>query len=378
MAFVRNPLKDDGDQSSGVIGTDGQPITDAPGASPARPVSNWTNLENYVQGNQGAGSQIADKMLEQGNADVSAANNAGASFAEKAKKQVDDSTKKDAGWSDFFNKGEERTNQYTGQKYMAEGLSDASPEKIAAYNSWKDAPNYGGPQDAASADGYGDLQSATGKARDSAARSYTQDSQFALAKDSLGKGNQNYNGGMGMLDTILARQAGGGQKIDDFNTNNSAEKINERTKGVTDAIGGQIAAAKLAGDKADSDVKTALQGKLDKYAGQLNTYENSNKNSGDNAYLEDQNAADYANEQELAALNNIINGFGAEVDPNLRNDLLNKSGKSKKTVGEASAEEWEKIRNSGSQNSGKQSVFDELGKKISDIGKPFNKRIPIK
>jgi hypothetical protein len=324
MAFIRDPMKnkDDGDQSSGVIGTDGQQITgDQAGA---KPVSNWTNLNAYIDGNQGAGSQIADKMLEQGNQDVSAAEVAGTDFARNATKQVDDSTKQDKGFANYFTNGD---------------LSSASPEQKAAYSAWKNQASYGGPADASSANGYNDAFSATQKAKDSAARSYTQDSQFGLTKDSVGKGNQNYNGGMSMLDTILARQAGGGQKIDDFNAKNSADNIQSKLKSATESVNTHIGGAAGRGQVYQDAANTALQSRLSSIDQTLSSREAANKADSAKVYHKDHSRADYASNEELSALDNLINGFGATTDAATKQDLLNKSGVGDQTYNEYLARE---------------------------------------
>lgn len=316
MAYIRDPLKqDEGQQGGGVIGTDGSAIA-GDQASPARPVSNWTNLENYVKGNQGAGSQIADKMLEQGNADVNAAEVAGSDFAKNATKQVDDNTKQDKGYANLFQNGD---------------LSNVSDQQKSDYSAWKSQANYGGPTDAVGANGYNDALSATQKAKDSAARSYTQDSQFGLAKDSLGKGNQNYNSGMSMLDTVLARQAGGGQKLDDFNSKNSADNIQGKLKTATDSVNTHIGGAAGRGQVYQDAANTALQSRLSGLDQTLSGREAANKADPRKEYQQDHSRADYATNEELSALNNIINGFGASTDTATKQDLLNKSGAGEQT-----------------------------------------------
>jgi len=321
MAFVRNPLKDDGDQSSGVIGTDGQQIT---GDQGAKPVSNWTNLNNYIDGNQGVGAGLADTMLADGNADTTAANNANTSFSTAAITEADSKTKKVDGWDNYF------TN---------DDLSNASPEKKAAYRAWKSSASYGGPADAANATGYSDYLKAQGKAQDSVARSATQDAQFGLAKDSIGKGNQNYNSGMGMLDTILTRQTGGGDKIDAFQAANGVvdgkSQVGERSKTAIKGVNDHIGGAKARGDAAQLTAQTALNTRLTGLAGDISGRETTKMGSGDGAYVEDHSRADYASDAEIAALNSMVNDFGGEgVDSDNLNDLTTKSNKSNETVGE--------------------------------------------
>ena len=369
MAYVRDPFKDDSKQSSGVvggesvIGTDGQQIT---GDQSAKPVSNWTNLNAYIEGNQGSGANIADKMLEQGNADVAAADSSSNSFVEKAGKQVGDNTKVDTNdtWKNFFTTGD---------------LSKATPDQTAAYKAWKEKPDYGGPADAASADGYNDAFSSVGKAKDSAARSYTQDSQYGLAKDSLGKGNQNYTGGMSMLDTVLARQAGGGQKLDDFNSKNSAENIQGKLTGAVGTVNGKIGEAKTAGAKAQTDVTSAINTKLGKTVGFISDREKDNQGSGDNAYATDHSLADYSSDAELAALNNLINGFGADTSGYNVGDLLNKSGADNTTVGQANINnQYGGIEDDGSSGGSLGYVWDPITQKQKVIGSAITKKREVK
>lgn len=313
MAYVKNPLnKDDqGAQSAGVIGTDGSQIS----GDSSKPVSNWTNLNDYVLGNQGSGSQIADKMLEQGNKDVGAAEVAGADFAKNSTSQVDSATKKDsAGFENLFSSGD---------------VSNVSQDQKNDYSNWKATPNYGGPADATGLQGYGELNKATDTAKKQAAKSYTQDSQYGLAQESLGKGNQNYTGGMSMLDTVLARQAGGGQKIDDFNKANSQENIQGKTQNVVTGANEYIGGAEGRGAANVAKVTSALQGRVGGLNDSLSQREAGVMGNQQTRYLEDQTRADYATNEELAALDNLINGFGAQVDDPTRQDLLNKSGKSK-------------------------------------------------
>jgi hypothetical protein len=322
MAYIRNPLKEEapGQQSGGVVGTDGQSIT---GDQGGKPVSNWTNLNEYVQGNQGTGGQIADKMLEQGNKDVNAAGVANSEFEINANKQVDEGTKRDTGgYADLFSSG---------------NVAGATDEQKNAYGAWKNTANYAGPNNASETNAYGNASQATNQAKNQAAKSATQEGQYGLAKESLGKGNQNYNGGMSMLDTVLARQAGGGQKLDDFNTKNTSANIQKgldtASQNVNSYIGGAAARGQTAQDKATS----ALQNRLGSMQSELSAREAANKNSGDDMYEMDQSLADYANDSELQALNNL-SGFGATMDQGQRNELLARSGRSKKTVRQGNAE----------------------------------------
>lgn len=323
MAIIRDPFKDQKDtnqQSGGVVGTDGQSIT---GDQGAKPVSNWTNLNSYVQGNQGTGGNIADKMLEQGNKDVNAAGVANSEFETNANKQVDSNTKKDTGgYADLFSSGD---------------VSKAGGDQQSAYSAWKNAANYSGPNNATETEAYGNASQATNTAKNQAAKSYTQEGQYGLAKESLGKDNQNYTGGMSMLDTVLARQTGGGQKLDDFNTKNTSANIQKGLDTASQNVNSYIAGAGTRGQAVQDKATSALQNRLGSYQNDLAAREAANKNSGDDMYEMDQNLADYANDSELQALNNL-SGFGATMDQNQRDELLARSGKSKKTVRQSNAE----------------------------------------
>jgi hypothetical protein len=321
MAYIRNPLGNEQDtqqQSGGVVGTDGQSIT----GNSNKPVSNWTNLNAYVQGNQGAGGQIADKMLEQGNKDVNAAEVAGNDFAKNTTEQVNKGIKQDtAGYGDMFKSGD---------------VSNLSNEQKQAYTEWSKAPAYSGPKDASQTQDYSNLQGATETATKQAAKSYTQQGQYGLAGESLGKGNQNYTGGMGMLDTVLARQTGGGQKLDEFNTKNTKEAIEGKSKAKVDQVNQAITSAQSQGEANQNRVKGNLQGRLTDYEKILADREAANKQMGDNMFEQDQFLADYASDPEFQAIRNLSE-LGGTLTPAQQAEMLTRSGRPRTTVAQSNA-----------------------------------------
>ncbi len=103
---------------------------------------------------------------------------------------------------------------------------------------------------------------------------------------------------MSMLDTVLARQAGGASKLDALQKNNSAAVLNERLGGFKGQAAGAIDAAKVRGAENQATVQNALQ---DRYKQSIDVLDKR---------LGQPRIADKATDAELAALNNMI-GMGA-------------------------------------------------------------------
>lgn len=315
--FIKNPMDQDKNklatQQSGVIGADG--ATQNPGG--AAPVSNWTNLNAYIEGNQGAGSQLADKMLEQGSQDVSAASKAGSDFAKSAKEAADAATKKDV-WSDVFAKGD---------------ISKSTPAQQQAYAAWK-ADTYDGANDAAHSSGYEGFQGAQGKARDSVAATATDQGQINQLRASMGKGNQSYSGGMSMLDQVLTRQAGGGEKIDSFQNahgvKDGVSQIGLRASATVGDVNKHINNQKALHSSLNDKAQKALNSRFNGLAADLqNRVEN-----GDFAHT--LNRRDIASEAEARALDNLA-GFGAHMNDNMRGNISKGTGNSHETNAEVRA-----------------------------------------
>ena len=95
MAFIKDPFEEQKlnqpgqstSQQSGIAGGE-QVGAQAPGASP----SNWTNLNAYIDGNQGAGKGIADTMTDGGDKKIGDAVGAVGNFTDNTKAMVDQNT----------------------------------------------------------------------------------------------------------------------------------------------------------------------------------------------------------------------------------------------------------------------------------------------
>ena len=282
MAYIRSPLQNKqnlGTQESGVIGT-GSGGTTQDGAAK----SDWTNLNAYIDQNQGAGAGMADEMLKPGQEAVTGLSTAGGNFAKSSENEIGTGTKTDSGgYGNLFKSGD---------------LSKPTPQQTGAYKNWAAAPAYTGPNQASEIGGYGELKTAEGTAKDASGRSQTTGGQYTLAKDTLGKGYGPYSGGMSMLDTVLTRQAGGGQKLDQFNTANTDENISKGVSDITGGIAGKVDAARLAGEKITGDTKSGLQTRLDTTIGNIGK-----RATG----LGGLSTGDMASDAELAALTNMVN-----------------------------------------------------------------------
>jgi hypothetical protein len=294
MAYIKQPFevnKNISTNQSGIISPNGE-SSNAGNAGNISPLSqNWVNLNNYIDQNQGAGAGMADKILQPGQDAINNLSTAGSDFAKNANDQSSAGTKKDtAGYGDAFKSG------------------NVSGVDTNAYKSWTEAPAYKGPADAQSATGYGDFTKQSGNAKELAGRSANQGMQYGLAKDTLGKDYQPYNAGMSMLDTILTRQAGGGEKLDKFNTDNSGENIDKRTNDITSGVNANIAANRDSGNAVTGNIRNNLQ---DRYTQDLY---NVNKRAG----INEQSTGDLGSSAEIAALQKMIelgaNGNGANFN----------------------------------------------------------------
>ncbi len=282
MAYIRNPADMQRKQTSaqsGVIGQGGA----AGEAQSQGQVSNWTNLNAYVDQNAGAGEQIAGEITKGADQAVAKFGDQGKAFAGEAQKSAQAGVKNDTGYGDLFAKGD---------------LSNISDKQKQGYAAWKNAPSYVGPNSMTNVKGYGDVTNAREQAGNEVARRGTFEGQNVVARETFGKQAPAYSSGMSMLDTVLARQAGGASKLDALQKNNSAAVLNERLGGFKGQAAGAIDAAKVRGAENQSAVQNALQ---DRYKQSIDVLDKR---------LGRRRIADKASDAELAALNNMI-GMGA-------------------------------------------------------------------
>ena len=198
MAYIKNPFdkKEQQSSESGVINTS----SGNTGTQSGAPVSNWVNLNQIINGNQGTGQQMADTATSDVKTEAQGVVDDSGAWQNKAVKQAASGVKED------YSKKLEQTD-----------FSRMSEADKNSYRNWQSRAAYSGPAAYDKAEGYDSLYEKKGKANERVAQAgdFTGGGQQGLAKETLGKGNANYGSGMSMLDTILMRQAGGGQSLDE-------------------------------------------------------------------------------------------------------------------------------------------------------------------
>lgn len=170
---------------SGVIG--GVAPVVAPGT--AAKSTGWTNLQQYLDTNKGAGGAIADAQLGGLNKEIGATKDSINSWATEANKNVDAGVRKDE-WS---------------SKVKGASADDINKNfggaNAQAFDAWKRLNDYMGPMDATKDVGYQDTYSKSQNTWDKINNANSLEGQKQLAKDAFGKdtaGNiRNYTTGMG-------------------------------------------------------------------------------------------------------------------------------------------------------------------------------------
>jgi hypothetical protein len=237
MAYYDN-LDEQNQQKSGAGGV----IAGSGGAGSKTPTNigtGFTNLQQYLTANKGAGGGIADNIISQGQNAVS-----------DAQKTADTGA---AAWAD---QGVQRA--------QSAGQTAASTYDTAAASLRAD-PNaditgvrgttYGGPNSATEIEGYNDLDKAYQNVTNTA-QNFAGD--LSTQKAGLQK-QYGYGSGFGALDTFLGRQDGR-DKINNWATNvnpGSAQSQIARVTGAIDSGKQQVANAQSAFDKVNMDAKFA-------------------------------------------------------------------------------------------------------------------------
>lgn len=234
------------DLQNGVIGGAGA----VPQAGTAAKGTGWTNLQQYLDTNKGAGNAIADKQLADVTQKTGEASQAIDTWANQANDEINKGIKTDS-WSDKIN----------GKSTADIAGTFTNANNKAAFNAWKNQPNYGGPADSTGLTGYGDTAKLSGDAVNKIELSNTLAGQEQIAKDVFGKEGK-YSSGMAKLDSFLARGDAQG-KFDQFKTQNSGfkDKLGNVTKGI-DGADGSIAKAKQQGDGNYKSVMDAIAGRI--------------------------------------------------------------------------------------------------------------------
>lgn len=245
MAYVRNPLEDEENNSqvvsleSGVVG--GANASPAPGTT-ARG-TNWTNLQQYLETNKGAGTEIANAALGETNKALNQSKAAIDDWAtNKAGKQIADNTQKDV-WSDKI-KGKSSAE-------LVQTFKDPT-----AFNAWKNLGNYwSDKKEASDLDGYSEARNANQTALDKINNANTWEGQQQSITDNYKKEAPRYTQGMGVLDTFVAR-GDAKDKFDEFKAKNA--NFGDKFASSIGAVNSRIAEAKQQGQQAQKSVMDAL------------------------------------------------------------------------------------------------------------------------
>lgn len=232
---------------SGVIGG-GAPVV-APGT--AAKSTGWTNLQQYLDTNKGAGGAIADAQLGGLNKEIGTTKDSINSWASEANKNVNAGIRKDEWSGKVKGASADQINQNFGG------------QNAQAFDAWKSLNNYMGPKDATKDTGYQDAYSKSQNTWDKINNANSLEGQKQLAKDAFGKdasGNaKNYSTGMSALDSFVARGDAQG-KFDAFQTGNA--NFNNTLKSNVSAVNSKIGGAEAIGAANKKSAMDAISQRL--------------------------------------------------------------------------------------------------------------------
>lgn len=196
MANQTNPLEDEENKQmtsaqSGVIGG-GSSMSSGPAAG-----SGWTNLNQYLDANKGAGEQIANASVQ----------DTGNQFAE-SKGAIDSWSK---GLQDNLASQKQadtmQAETYKGQASNA-GANFGQAAQQQSFDAWKKATEKA-PEQFEKTQGYDTAYGAQSKISDNLNLIKDPTNQSKIIADTFRKNNPSYSSGMGKLDTFLATADGG-------------------------------------------------------------------------------------------------------------------------------------------------------------------------
>jgi hypothetical protein len=196
MAYQRNPLDEDQSNQgkttgSGVIGGG----SNMSGGATAG--SGWTNLNQYLDTNKGAGEQIANAAVgdtaNQFQKDSSAINDWSKGLQDSIASQKQADT--------------DQANQFAGQAASA-GSNFGQAAQQQSFDAWKAAAE-NKPKQFEEQAGYQDAYGAQSRIKDSLNLINDPTNQSKIVADTFRKDRPTYSSGMGKLDTFLATADGG-------------------------------------------------------------------------------------------------------------------------------------------------------------------------
>jgi hypothetical protein len=196
MAYQRNPLDEDQlnqgkTTASGVIGG-GSNMSGGATAS-----SGWTNLNQYLEANKGAGEQIADAAVQDTGNQLAANKEAIDSWSKGLQDQIGAQKQSDTN----------QANMYSGQASSA-GSNFGQAAQRQSFDAWRAAAE-NKPKQFEEQAGYQDAYNAQSKIKDSLNLINDPTNQSKIVADSFRKDRPTYSSGMGKLDTFLATADGG-------------------------------------------------------------------------------------------------------------------------------------------------------------------------
>ena len=257
MAFIKQPFSRKTNQSNESGYVDGGQTQES---NTQAPTSNWVNLNQLISGNQGTGKQMAADLTKGVNSQASKAVEDAGAWETKAAGEVSKGIKED----------------YS-KKFNTMDFSKMSEADKAGYQTWKAKSGYSGPADASKAQGYNGVFKGIADANEKVGQAgdFNGGGQQVLAKETLAKNNANYGAGMGMLDTILMRQAGGAQALDKTQADYGAvkdsdgqdsTKLNQNFKTMTNSVADKIKSTRELGEGRNALAQTALNARVNQLA----------------------------------------------------------------------------------------------------------------
>jgi hypothetical protein len=316
MANQLNPLDDEENKQvttaqSGVVGGG---TSDAGGAAAG---SGWTNLNQYLDANKGAGEQIANAAVQ----------DTGNQFASD-KSSINDWSK---GLQDNI-AGQKQADTAQAQQYSGQAANAGSNFGQAAqqqsFDAWKKASE-NKPGQFEDQGGYQGAYGAQSRIKDNMNLIKDPNNQSKIIADAFRKNNPTYSSGMGKLDTFLATADGGNslnQKLSGLAGQYSGDYLGDSKNaygaGVTDLTNTMGKNREDVMGAISNQYKT-LKGQADTGVAQMNRGQNTNWAGKTIASANDASYADVLDPNKLADLEALSALSGQSFDANQKNKTFN-------------------------------------------------------
>ena len=323
MAFQRNPLDEEKQgqvtsTQSGVVGG-GTSTAGGPAAG-----TGWTNLNQYLDANAGAGEQIANKAVEDTGAQLASDKSAITDWSKGLQSNISAAKQEDTA----------KAGEYQGQAGNA-GANFGQAAQQQSFDAWKNATQ-NAPKQFEEQAGYQGAYGAQSKIKDRLSMMGDRANQSKLVGDAFKKDNPTYSSGMGKLDTFLATADGGNslnQKLQGLSNQYSGDYLG----GAKTDYGAGVQDLQSTMGKNREDVMGAISGQYNALKNQANSgvaalnasqlqapsIEQMNRGA---AVLNRQNAsyADVLDPNKLADLEALSYLSGQQFDAAQKNKTFNK------------------------------------------------------